>query len=120
MAKTNRLAELEAEESELFCQVLPDDDPRLPVPCGGYVFNGHIDLDNNELRRFLQGRPTLKELNEKYPADGRFNSDSSKDFDESFIENMAQLSRSNITLYETDKLRELVESVEKATNDNKE
>lgn len=120
MPKTNRLAELEAEESELFNQNMPDDDPCLPVPCGGYVYNGHIDLDNNELRRFLQGRPTLKELNEKYPAEGRYNSDGSKDFDESFIENMARLSRSNITLYETDKLKDLVESVEKATSDNKE
>lgn len=75
--------------------------------------------DNDELSRFLQGRPTLKELNEKYPAEGRFNSDGSKDFDESFIENMAKLSRSNITLYETDKLKELVEGVEKAISDNK-
>lgn len=119
MPKMNRLAELEAEESELFQQQIRDDDPYMPVPCGGYVFNGHIDLDNNELSRFLQGRPTLKELNEKYPAEGRYNSDGSKDFDESFFENMARLSRSNITLYETDKLKELVESVEKATNDNK-
>lgn len=90
-----------------------DDEP-FEYRFGGICDCSHIDHDNNEVQRFLSQGHTAKEIAERFPSDGRFNSDSSKDFDVSKLVNEQALARTNIQLYESDKLKELVESTEKA------
>ena len=93
-----------------------EDDEPFAFTYGGICDCSHIDHDNNETQRFLNQGHTAEEIAERFPTDGRFNSDSSKDFDVGQLVNEQVLARTNIQLYEADKLKELVESTDKVLN----
>lgn len=74
---------------------------------GRIVSVNHIASDNGESSAFLSQNPTTDEIRAKFFKQGMYNSDNGREIDDSKYDAERLLRSTTITMYETDKLRNM-------------